>query len=54
MCLDADSHAFINFSEFQKSFVRVLEIHVLKYVRANEVPNMTKTSRKAINLVGSA
>ena len=40
-CLDATPHAYINFREFQKLFLRVFYTHApskLKYVRANEVP----------------
>ena len=51
LCLDANSHANINVSEFQKLFLRVLDTNApskMKYVRANEVPYMTKTLHKAI------
>ena len=51
LCLDASPHANINFHEFQKLFLRVLDTHApskMNYVRANEVPYMTKTLRKAI------
>ena len=49
--LDANPHPNINFREFQKLFLRVLDTRApskMKYVRANEVPHMTKTLRKAI------
>ena len=41
----------VYYSEFQNLFLRVLNIHApskVKYVRANEVPYMTNTLRKAI------
>ena len=51
LCLDANSHAHINYREFQKLFLRVPDTHApskMKYVRDNEVPYVTKTLRKAI------
>ena len=50
-CLLENPHACSNYSEFQNLFLRVFNIHApskVKYVRANEVPYMTKTLRKAI------
>jgi len=44
-------HACTSYETFEKLFLEVLEVHApqkTKYVRANEVPYMTKTLRKAI------
>ena len=44
-------HIYTNFGAFQELFLRILDKHApfkMKYVRANEVPYMTKMLRKAI------
>ena len=49
--LYANTESSRNFSKFQKIFLNVLDIHAhmkKKYIRANEVPYMTKPLRKAI------
>ena len=50
-CLYANTDTSVNFSKFQEVFLNVLAIHApikQKYIRANEVPYMTKNLRKAI------
>ena len=50
-CLHANTDTCVNFSKFQEVFLDVLAIHApikQKYIRANEVPYMTKALRKAI------
>ena len=49
--LYANTESSRNFSKFQEIFLNVLDIHASmkkKYIRANEVPYMTKPLRKAI------
>ena len=49
--LYANTESTRNFSKFQEIFLNVLDIHApmkKKYIRANEVPYMTKPLRKAI------
>ena len=50
-CLYANTDTPVNFSKFQEVFLNVLAIHApikQKYIRADEVPYMTKVLRKAI------
>ena len=50
-CLHANTDTSVNFRKFQEVFLNVLAIHApikQKYIRANEVPYMTKVLRKAI------
>ena len=49
--LENNPLAYMNFGEFQNTFLNILEKHAplkKKFLRANEVPYMTKTLRKAI------